>query len=178
MPLRRDTELSQFIDNAAFARHLKNNDFAAKVNADPANVSRWRRGLLLPPMERLPLIAKVLKIDMEKLTQLWRKQKYPTRDRETLSEVAQKPSKLKVRLLLHFYDGNRFLGQTLPEVEVNDCEDLQRVVIEVYPGTKHNLYGIPTRASSVPTLLTLPSLREGYGPDTFVKVMQIVLLPT
>lgn len=86
--------------------------------------------------------------------------------------------KLKVRLLLHFLEGNKFLGQTLPEIEVNSLDDLQLVVIETYPGTKYNLYGLPTGSSGTDILLKLPCLKEGYSPDTVVKVMQVFVLPT
>ena len=169
---RNDNEFSLFLDNAIFAKYTRNNTFARKIECDQANVSRWRRGLLFPPIVKLPIIAKVLKISLKELTRLWKTQKYP--GSATAHEKVSGSCKVKARLLLHFYDGEKFLGQTFPEVEVASCDDLQQVVIETYPGTKRNLDGIPTKFSGVPILLQLPSLREGYGPNTTVRVMQVI----
>ncbi len=176
MPKTNHTELSLLIDNAVSAKHLKNKDFAKKIGCDEANVSRCRRGLLLPPRDKLPVIAKVLGIDPNELTRLWRVQKYP-KCIIAQEETASEPGKRKARLLLHFYDGETFLGQTFPEIEVDSFACLEAAVIEAYPGTKRNLYGIPTKTSGASMLLRLPSLREGYGPNTVVKVMQVILLP-
>jgi len=86
----------------------------------------------------------------------------------------------KVRLLLHFYEADRFLGQTLLTVglrkksdECGEHDELDRLVHTVYPGTAYNLK-IGMKPLHPPVPMLLPSLKEGYGPNTYVKVMQVL----
>ena len=77
---------------------------------------------------------------------------------------------MKVVLLLHFYQDNEFLGQTLMSVQVENWDQLSDLVNDVYPAGKI-LTSPKTKTSP---RFSPPKLKKGYGPGTSIRVIQII----
>lgn len=74
-------------------------------------------------------------------------------------------------VLLHVFDGDRFLGQSLVTMVADHWMALARMVTSVHPsGT------VSTPFSKPPVLTETPALAHGFGPGTIVRVMQIILM--